>query len=227
MAKRISYKANNGDTLEGEIALPPGSGKAPAVVVVQEWWGVNDHIRSLVDRFAAAGFVAFAPDLYHGTVVKAGDADTAMKQVMALDKAKAVGEIGDAVALLAAHERSTGKVGVTGFCVGGALTFAAAAKVPGIAAVVPFYGVPPIPFESFASVKVPILAHFAKHDDHAKPSSAEEIKQIVTKGGGSMELHVYDAQHAFANDTRPEVYDENSAKLAWDRTIAFFEKHLA
>lgn len=223
MTKRASYTTKNG-TLEAEVAEPGGTAKVPAVVIVQEWHGLSEFVRSLVDRFASEGFLAIAPDLYHGSVAK--DDAEAGKLMGALDKAKAVLEIGDAVAWAHAHARSNGKVGVTGFCLGGALTFAAAATVDGIAAAVPFYGLPgtPLPWDK---VTAPVLAHFAKTDDWATVAGAEEIQRaIVAAKKTTMELHAYDAHHAFMRDTDPTKYDPPAAKLAWSRTLAFLHAHL-
>src|SRR5947209_1648560 len=123
MATKIEFKARSGAPASGEIALPGGSGKAPALVLVQEWFGVNDHIRSLADRFAAAGFLTLAVDLYHGQVT--ADGAEAAKLMTALDGKRAMDDIAGAVTALAAHPRSSGKVGITGFCLGGAYAFAA------------------------------------------------------------------------------------------------------
>ena len=224
MTKRITFKGTDGSSLEGELALPLAGSKAPGVVVIQEWWGLNDHLRSMVDRFADAGFLAFAPDLYHGELP--GRVDEASKLMTLLDKEKAVGEIGAAATFLESHERSNGRVAVVGFCLGGALAFASALHAPFISAVIPFYGLPQIRPDAFAGVKVPILAHFAKHDDWATAAVASEIQKVIEAGGGSMELHVYDAKHAFMRDTDPALYDAPSAKLAWARTLAFLETHL-
>lgn len=224
MTKRIDYTAKDGSMLAAEIGEPEGSGKAPALVIVQEYWGINDHIRTLVDRFAAEGFLAIAPDLYHGAVAKT--AEEARTLMGGLDKAKAVKEIGDAVAYARAHERCSGKVGVTGFCLGGALAFAAAATHKGLAAVAPFYGLPgaPLPWDK---VTAPILAHFAKTDPWATVAGAEEIKRAIDAAKKTtMELHVYDAKHAFMRDSDPTVYDEPSSKLAWKRTLDFLHTHL-
>jgi carboxymethylenebutenolidase len=221
MAKRISCGAN----LEGEIAEPSGSGKTGAVVLLQEWWGINDHVRSLVDRLAAEGFVVVAPDLYHGKIAK--DAGEAGKLMTELDKARAVQEIGAAVQYLREHPRSSGKIGVTGFCMGGALTFSSAARIPGLAAAVAFYGLPGDGID-WSSVTAPLQAHFARKDQWATVDGAEKIKKAIEAAGKTtMELHTYDTDHAFVNDTRPEVYDEKSAELAWSRMVDFFKKHLA
>ena len=125
------------------------------------------------------------------------------------------------------HARGNGKVGVMGFCMGGALSFASACHVEGLSAVVPFYGTPPAEKVDYAKVTAPILAHFAKNDEWATVAKAEEIKAALDKLGKSMKLEVYDAGHAFVNDTRPEAYDEKSAKLAWQRSVDFLKKHVS
>jgi carboxymethylenebutenolidase len=224
MTTKVEFKAKSGAASGGELAVPDGSGKKPGLVLIQEYWGLNDHVRSLADRFAAAGFVVVAPDLYHGQVTK--DSNEAGKLMQALDGKRAMDDIAGAVAYLTAHERCTGKVGITGFCMGGAYTFAAASAVPELAAAVAFYGVPPMERLDFTKMKAPILAHFAKADQWATVAKAEEIKKGVEGKGGSMRLEVYDAEHAFVNDTRPEVYAPEAAKLAWERTLAFLHQHL-
>ena len=204
---------------------PSGSGKAPSVVLIQEWWGINDHIKSLAERLAKEGFLVAAPDLYHGKIAKnAGEAAALMTE---LDTLAAMKDIAAAVATLKAQPRSNGKVGVIGFCMGGALSFAAACHVPGLSAIVPFYGTPPAEKVDYANVTAPILAHFAKNDEFATVAKAEAIKKQCDALGKSMVLEVYDAGHAFVNDTRPEAYDEKSAKLAWQRSVDFLKKHLA
>jgi len=186
---------------------------------------VNGHIRDLVTRFAAQGFLVAAPDLYHGEV--ATDAEDAGRRMTALDTLVAVKEIGKAADFLKAHPRSNGKVGVTGFCLGGALSLAAACHVPGLSAVVAFYGIPPAAKVDYAKVTAPVMAHFAKRDAWATAGKAEAIKRELAARGVPMDLHVYDADHAFVNDTRPEVYDERNAKLALERTYAFLREKLA
>lgn len=204
---------------------PTGSEKCPAVVLIQEWWGINDHIRSLADRLAKEGFLVLAPDLYHGKVAK--DASEAGKMMTELDTLQAVREIGDAVKTLKAHARSNGNVGVIGFCMGGALSLASACHVEGLCAAVPFYGLPPAEKVDYAKVTVPILMHVAKKDQWVTVEKAEALKKELESLGKKITLEIYEADHAFVNDTRPEVYDEKSAKLAWDRSIAFLKKHCA
>jgi carboxymethylenebutenolidase len=220
----VKYASKSGGELEGAFAEPRGSGKTGGVVVVQEWFGVSDSIKQLADRFAQAGFLALAPDLYHGKLAK--DEQEAGSMMGALDMKRAVAEIGDAVARLRADPRSNGKVAVTGFCLGGALTLASAVTLEGLDAAVPFYGLPGLPPDAFAHVKTPIQAHFAKVDDWAKASVAEEIATKIRASGGHMDLHVYDGGHAFMRATDPKKHHPESADLAWGRAIEFLKKHL-
>jgi carboxymethylenebutenolidase len=225
MTTQVKFASKAGGELEGALAEPAGAGKVGGLVVLQEWHGINAQMKAKCDRFAQAGYLSLAPDLYHGKV--AANDEEAGKLMGQLDWGKAVAEIGDAVAHLRAHARSNGKVGVLGFCMGGALTLAASRYVEGLACAVPFYGLPTTPLDEFAKVKVPIQAHFAKVDAWAKASVAEQIQAKVKSGGGSMDLFVYDAGHAFMRDGDPSHYDADAAKLAWDRTLEFLKKHLA
>jgi carboxymethylenebutenolidase len=217
MTERVKIPASTGDT-SGVLFVPAGDAKAPGVVVIQEWWGINEQIQAAAQRWADAGFLAIVPDLYHGEV--AANADEAGRMMKALDFGKAVQEIGAAVAYLREHPRSTGKIAVSGYCMGGALSFAAAVNVRGLAAVVPYYGLPGD--LDWSKVDAPVQAHFAAHDDWATVAGAQQIKDAVK---GPMELHVYDAQHAFCNERRPEVYNADAAKLAWERTLTFVREH--
>ncbi len=223
MGTRVELKSSSGGEMSAELASPDGSTKAPAVVLIQEFWGVNDHIRSIAARLADAGFFVVAPDLYHGKLAK--DANEAGAMMKGLDRARALDEIAGAVDFATHHARSNGKVAVMGFCMGGAYALAAASVVPAIAAVVPFYGLPPE--ADYAKIKAPVLMHVASKDNWVKPALAEAVKTTIDAAGGSMELHVYEADHAFFNDTRPEVYNPEAAKLAWERSITFLRKHLA
>jgi carboxymethylenebutenolidase len=225
MSKHIEFTAKTGKC-SGELAEPAGSGKAGAIVVIQEWHGINDEMRAKVDRFAKEGFLALAPDLYHGQVAK--NDEEAGKLMSALDFGKAVGEIGAATQWLKEQPRSNGKVAVLGFCLGGALTLASAANLPGLACAVVFYGVPDLSKIDLGKVNAPILAHFAGHDDWASPDKARQIEKELHAKGKSFELHVYEgAGHAFMRDSDPSKYHEASAKKAWERTLAFLRQHLA
>jgi carboxymethylenebutenolidase len=225
MTTQVSFKAKSGSEVQGALTEPAGSGKAGGIVLIQEWWGLNDHVKSLVDRFAKEGFLVLSPDLYHGKTTK--DPGEAGKLMTELDTLKAVDEIAGAVAFLKEHARCNGKVGVTGFCMGGALTFASACHIPGLAAAVSFYGVPPAEKVDYKKVTAPVMAHVASKDQWVTVAKVEDIKKQLEANGKSLELHVYDADHAFVNDTRPEVYSADNAKTALSRTFAFFKKHLA
>ena len=176
MAERVRFAGKDGAAIEGAEALPSGDGKAPGLVLVQEWWGLNAHIESLVDRFAKAGFVVLAPDLYRGEFAKAGDSARAQELMTTLDGARALGDIAGAVKHLASHPRCTGKIGITGFCMGGAYAIAAASRIPEIHASVPFYGIPPEKNVSYATLKAPIQMHVAKHDEWVTAAAAKAVQ---------------------------------------------------
>jgi carboxymethylenebutenolidase len=217
--QRVTFSSSAGEA-SGVLVTPEATsgGKPPAIVVIQEWWGVNEQIQSVAARHAEAGFLALVPDLYHGKLAK--DAEEAGRLMKALDHGKAVQEIAGAVAYL--RERSNGKVAVTGYCLGGALALASAVHIRGLAAVVAYYGLPGD--LDWSKVDAPIQAHFAKHDDWATVEGAQKVKAAVPV---AMDLHVYDAQHAFANDRRPDVHNVEAAKQAWGHTLAFLRAHTA
>ncbi len=200
----------HGHFVEGK----PGS---PSLIVLHEYWGLNDHIKDVANRFAAEGFTVLAPDLYGGK--RAKDADEAMAMMTALDRKKAVAAIGSARDALISRDPKT-KVGVTGFCMGGALCFEAAAAHP-FAACVPFYGIGP-GFDA-SKITAKVMGHFASHDDWCTPSRVDALETKMK----SATFHRYVAHHAFFNDTRPEAYSAPDAKLAWTRTIAFLKGALA
>lgn len=222
MTQRVTFPAKSGE-VAGVLALPEGDTRVPGVVLIHEYWGVNEQIQTAAERWAKEGFAVLVPDLYHGHVAKtADDAAAAMGK---LDWGKAVQEIAGAVAYLRGHARSTGKVALTGYCMGGALTFAAACAIPDLAAAVPFYGVPGQ--ADWSKVTAPVQAHFAQHDEWATIAKGEQIKAALAEHGKAMELFTYDAQHAFCNDRRPEVYAPEAAKQAWSRAVAFVRQHAA
>ncbi len=197
------------------IFITPG-GTPPGVVLLQEYWGLNEQIQITAKRYAEEGFAVIVPDLYHGKLAK--DATEAAALMKALDFGKAVQEIAGAIEFL--RSKGSPKVAVTGYCMGGALTLATAVNVRGIAAVVPFYGWPGE--LDWTKIDAPIQAHFAEHDEWAKVSLAKQLKDAVKV---PMELHVYDAQHAFCNEKRPEVYNADAAKQSWNRAVAFIRAH--
>lgn len=224
MTERVTFPAASGEA-SGVWMAPDGQDRRPAVIVIHEWWGVNDQIQSIAKKWQAAGFIALVPDLYHGKVVpidKPDQAEAAMKQ---LDFGRAVQELAGAAAFLKSHARCNGKVSVTGYCMGGALALAVACTVPGLASVVPFYGLPP--GGDWSKVDAPILGHYAKTDEWATPAGAKQIQEALAKHHRKMEVHVYDAKHAFCNDQRPDVYDAAACAQAWQRTLAFVRDHSA
>lgn len=223
--QHVSFMARGGGSVDGELAVPEGDGLVPTVVLIQEWWGLNDHIRSILQRLGEQGFLVLAPDLYHGKSTK--DPEEAGKLMTALDTLKAVKEIGGAVDFLRSHERSNGRVGVMGFCMGGALSLASACHIEGLGAVVPFYGIPPAEKVDYSKVTAPILKHVGSRDAWVSPERAREVQQkIEAAGKTSMRLEIYEADHAFVNDTRPEVYNAEAATLAWTRSIEFLRENL-
>ncbi|MCR6658823.1 MAG: dienelactone hydrolase family protein [Asticcacaulis sp.] len=192
------------------------------VIVIQEWWGLNDHIKSIVDRFEFEGFNALAPDLYHGRITK--DADEASHMMDGLDFPGAVHQ--DIAAAFDYLKTINPSVAVMGFCMGGALTIGAAARLEGFKAAVCFYGVPPKAFADPANIKIPFQGHFGRKDDWVTPAVVADLQAAMTKAGNPPEVYSYDADHAFFNKTRPEVYDPEASELAWTRMMAFLRAKL-
>ena len=225
MNRRVTFKAN-GHTTEGYLAKP-GSGKGRGVVVLQEWWGLVPHIEDIANRFAAEGFVALAPDLYHGE--KATGPDQAGKLMMALDIERSEKDLAGAIDYLKAQPGVTGStVGTVGFCMGGALSLFAASKNPEVGACVVFYGGHPNVKPDLPALKAPVLGLWAGKDGFVTPEVVAVLEKQLAELGKPHEFHTYpNAQHAFFNDTRPEVYDPAAAKDAWTRTIEFFRRALA
>jgi carboxymethylenebutenolidase len=226
MTSMIEF-ASNGGVAEGYLALPP-NGSGSGVLVIQEWWGLVPHIKDVADRFAAAGFVALAPDLYHGS--QADEPDEAAKMMMQMSIEQAGKDLSGALDALA--ERSGGSaLGVVGFCMGGGLAIVVGCQRPDLVkAVVPFYGAVPWPDApiDYTRLSAPVLGHYAEKDGWATPAAAEELATALRAAGNTdVTIHVYPGtDHAFFNDTRPEVYDEAASKLAMARTVEFFHRHL-
>jgi len=227
MGETIEFPSN-GSQSGGYLAVPP-SGTGPGVVVIQEWWGLVPHIEDVCDRFAARGFVALAPDLYHGTKVAVSEPDEAGKEMMALEMGRAARDMSGAVDEVL--RRSSGaKAGVVGFCMGGGLALVLATQRPdAVGACVAFYGLIPWPDAQpdFSALSAPVLAHIAGKDAFFSPEEARKLEDRLRGLGKDTEFHLYDgADHAFFNDTRPEVHDAEASRLAWDRTIAFLRTRL-
>ena len=214
-----------GTTAHGYLALPP-AGHGPGVIVIQEWWGLTDHIKDVTDRFAQAGFVALAPDLYGRKV--AHDAEEALRMMMDLPTAKGVELLSGAVDyLLSRDETDGGAVGTVGFCMGGGFVLSLAAADQRVSAAVPFYGVNKEGIPDFSQLKAQILGHYAERDGSVPPSSLQELKGAIESQSGVVPtFHLYPADHAFFNDAQPHFHAESATK-AWERTLAFLEARLA
>lgn len=220
----IEFKAN-GRNAAGYLARPT-SPRGHGVLVLQEYWGLVDHIKDVSDRFAAEGFFALAPDLYHGEKTKSPD--EAGKLMMALNIAETAKDLrGAADALIATKGVSPKKVGVVGFCMGGQLALYAACEYPErIGAAVDFYGVHPKVTLNLARLDGPVLAHFALKDNSTPEDKARELVRRIEQAGKHVESYFYDASHAFFNDSRPQVYSRADATEAWRRTLEFLNSSL-
>jgi carboxymethylenebutenolidase len=223
MGSSISFKRPDGKDAKGYLANAARS-NAPGVVVIQEWWGLSENIKALTDRFALAGFDALAPDLYDGVLVPYHDTDAANKEMGSLDFIDATTQTVRGAAQYLA--RNGGKVGLTGFCLGGAVTIIGAAKLPELSAAVAFYGIPPEQAAKPADIRVPLQGHFASRDDWCTPQVVDAFEQGMKAAGKTAEFFRYEADHAFVNEQRAAVHDREAAELAWGRATEFFRKHL-
>ncbi len=221
MGQMITFKRPDSSDCPGYLASPAGSDKAPGIVVIQEWWGLNDQIKGVAERLAALGYRALVPDLYKGKVTL--DAAEANHLMTTLD-------FGDAatqnVRGAAQHlKQSSAKVGVVGFCMGGALTVLAALYAPEADACSSWYGFPPEQAGDVKTIKKPLQLHFAEQDGFFTPEAAKTLEGRLREGKVPFESHWYDAGHAFFNQGG-QNYNAACADQAWDRTTEFFAKHL-
>ncbi len=218
---------SNGNQAQGYLAVPSG-GAGPGVVVIQEWWGMVPHIKDVCDRFAAEGFSALAPDLYHGKEVR--EPDEAAKEMMALRMDQVGRDLSGAIDEVARHS-SGSKVGVVGFCMGGGLALVLACQRPdAIRACVPFYGVIPWPDArpDYSAMNAAVLGHYAELDGFFTPEAARALESELRGLSKRAEIHVYEGcDHAFFNDTRPDVHNADAAGKAWERTLAFLRAELS
>lgn len=225
----ISFPSNGG-TADGFIARPADDAQHPAIIVIQEWWGLNETIKAVARRFAHAGFVALAPDLYHGTVALYGEPNDAQKAAMALDEAQVVKDLRGAIQLLRQqHYVAPKRVGTVGFCMGGRIALTAAHQFPQeVGAAVGFYpaGYDPAAAD-VAAIGAPVLVIFAADDHYNPPELRDKIRQLLTDSGKTFDMVTYQgADHAFFNDDRPEVFNQSAADDAWQRTLGWFQSHL-
>ncbi|HEY8875991.1 MAG TPA: dienelactone hydrolase family protein [Roseateles sp.] len=230
MAQSIQFQRPDGASTPGflaEAARPLG-----AVVVIQEWWGLNDQIRGVAERFAQAGFTALVPDLYRGkSTVEEEEADHLKSDLDFADAASQ--DIRGAVQHLKGMKLGRGKVGITGYCMGGALTWLAAQQSPEADAAVVWYGMPPVQAIVPDKLKLPIQAHWAEQDEFFAISQVDELEARLKQSGTRYEGHRYLARHAFANEAAQgpgriakTQYDAAWAQQAWDRTMRFLGQHL-
>jgi carboxymethylenebutenolidase len=227
MNQMIAFKRPDGKDSPGFYVEPAAGGQAPGLVVIQEWWGLNDQIKNVANRLAGAGYRVLVPDLYRGNVaVEVKEAEHLMQGLNFGDAATQ--DIRGAVQYL---KQSSSKVGVTGFCMGGALTVLAAVHVPEADAAVIWYGCPPLEYVDASKIKIPLMGHWAIEDAFFPLSQVDGLEQKLKETGVKYEFHRYEAQHAFANETAidkpiPVKYDPAAAEVAWRRTSAFFKQHL-
>jgi carboxymethylenebutenolidase len=230
MGKTISYKRPDGQSVAGYLAEPAKGTAAPGTVVIQEWWGLNDQIKGVADRLAAAGYRALVPDLYRGKVaIEANEAEHLMTNLNFGDAA------GQDVRGAVQHLKASGsaKVGVTGFCMGGALTLLSAVNVPEADAAVVWYGYPPLDYVDASRIKAPLMGHWATEDVPFPIANVNELEKKLRAANVNFDFYRYPAKHAFANETADSKnlpilkYDAAAAALAWGRTMDFLAKHLS
>lgn len=226
MAGKVVEFSSNGSVCSGYLAKPE-SGKGPGVIVIQEWWGLVDHIKDVADRFAREGFVALAPDLYHGKSTQSPD--EAGKLFMALNIAQAEKDLRGAIQYLLSLEETQGKkVGTVGFCMGGQLSLYAACANASVAACVDYYGIHPNVHPALDKLQAPVLGFFAESDSFVTPEVVRQLESQLKGAGKQVEFHIFPGVgHAFFNDTRPDAYHAPSARQSWERMIRFFKDHLS
>ena len=228
MGKMVEFKRPDGQSVQGYLAEPADAAGAPGIVVIQEWWGLNAQIKGVADRYAEVGYVALVPDLYRGkSTVEAAEAEHLMTNLNFGDAAGQ--DVRGAVRYLKACGT---KVGVSGYCMGGALTILSACNVPEGDAFVPWYGFPPLEYVDASKIKAPLMGHWATDDQAFPIGKVDELEGKLRAANVGFEFHRYNAKHAFANETADSKnlamlkYDPNAAALAWRRTMDFFAKHL-
>jgi carboxymethylenebutenolidase len=222
----LTYPSPQGSgTMRGYFARPAkAAGKLPGVLVIHENRGLNPYIEDVARRLAVDGYVAFAPDALTPVGGYPGDEDKARAIFAKLDAKKRSENLFAAAGFLKSRPECSGKIGAVGFCFGGGIVNMLAVRVPDLAAAVPFYGAQPKP-EDVAKIKAPLLIHYAEHDDRIN-AGWKPFERAMQASGVKYEMHMYPGtQHGFHNDTTPR-YDEAAAKLAWQRTLAFFRMHL-
>ncbi|HUH96570.1 MAG TPA: dienelactone hydrolase family protein [Anaerolineales bacterium] len=213
--------------IAGHLAIPKGNGPWPGLIVIQEWWGLSDHIKSVADRFASAGYLAFAPDLFHGELARLGDNDTAMKLTQKYGPG-APADLQRAFDALKDRSDCRGKVGSVGFCFGGRMSLALGISRP-VNAVCVFYGggMQQL-FDQLGNLHAPVLGLFGDKDQSIPLGTVEEFDKLLGTLGLEHEVIVYpNSGHAFFRDSDPGVYKPEAAKDAWERALKFFARNLS
>lgn len=229
MASMVSFQRPDGQAVQGYLAEPAQPNGAPAIVVIQEWWGLNAQIQGVANRFAAAGYLALVPDLYRGRSTL--EQQEAHHLMTGLDFGDAASQdIRGAVQYL---KTRAAKVGVTGFCMGGALTLLALTQAPEADAGVVWYGCPPLEYIDASKIRVPVQGHWATQDQFFKIETVAALEDKLRAAGVDFDFHRYLAHHAFANETAvgpsrlpATQYDAVWSQQAWDRTLRFFGRTL-
>ena len=224
--RMTDFPMEGGGTARGFEARPSCEGVCPAVLVIQEWWGLNDHIKDIAHRLAERGFVALAPDLYDGNVTS--DPNQAGTWMQGLDREAAVRILRGGFQFLREDNPVYREhIGVVGFCMGGSYSLLLACREPSLKAAVAYYGDSPDPIDQLKNIRCPVLFFGAGKDQWINAAKIEKIKKAFQQYGVNGEVRVYpDANHAFFNDTRPEVYDAAAARDAWTRTLGLFSRTL-
>ncbi len=216
----VTIKTSKGRSAKASLAKPKSKG--PSVLLLHEWWGLNDQVRSVAREFAEQGYLALAIDLYDGKVAK--NADEADKYMGALDREAAIDLMGAAIDFLKQHPLSTGKVGTVGWCMGGGLSLDASLARP-VDATIVYYGSVTHPLADLKKLKGPVLGHFAERDQWIDHKMVDPFEARLKEAGKRAEIHWYQADHAFANPTG-DHYQKPDAERSWQRTLDFFRAHL-
>ncbi|MGH7640708.1 MAG: dienelactone hydrolase family protein [Candidatus Dormibacteria bacterium] len=226
MAGRSVTYPSNGSSAGGYLSVPE-AGPGPGLVVIQEWWGVNDQIKRTADRFAAQGYTALVPDLYHGRVVGFHEPDQAQKELMAMDEARAARELRGAVDYLISSGDATGEyVGVVGYCMGGGLALSLAAGHEKVRAAISFYGTP-AQGTDLGNITGAVQVHFGEADEYAPPEAVQQLRDGLQATKVPHAIYTYPgAHHAFANEDRPDAHDADADRLAWQRSLDFLQEQL-
>ncbi len=228
MGEMVSFPSN-GDSCEAYLAVPDADGAHPGVIVVQEWWGLVDHIKDVSDRFAEAGFVALAPDFFHGQ--QTAEPDDAQRLLMSMEMDRAAKDIQGAARYLAERSETEGTgVGAVGFCMGGSLALWSGAIDEEIKVAVGFY--PALPWDAMSPTwgnytNKSAMIHASEEDGTSKADGVQAAVRGIEKAGGDVEVYDYPgSSHAFFNDTRPEVHDKEHSDAAWRRTVDLLRSRL-